>query len=219
MADWIHNVGIIIYLPTFSIMPKQKQQLLMGLLKRKGVIKSSDLRKFDIPRTYLSRLVKSGVLKKASRGIYVHLNGEATENQSTLEACTRVPHGIVCLISALQFHSLTTEIPHQIWLGISPKARLPKVDYPPIRFVRFSGPALTLGVSEHLIHGVKFKTTTPARTVVDCFKYRNKIGISVALEALRDCLRKHKATVDEIHQISKIRKMENVMRPYMEAIV
>jgi hypothetical protein len=85
--------------------------------------------------------------------------------------------------------------------------------------VRFSGPALTAGVIEHLIHGVKFKTTTPARTVVDCFKYRNKIGLSVALEALRDCLRQHKATVDEIHQISKIRHMENVMRPYMEAIV
>jgi predicted transcriptional regulator of viral defense system len=200
-------------------MLKQKQQLLLELVKRKGVIKSSDLLKFDIPRTYLSRLVKSGVLKKASRGIYVLLNGDVTEHQSTLEACTRVPHGIVCLLSALQFHGLTTEIPHQIWLGISPKARLPKVDYPPIRFVRFSGPALTKGITEHLIHGVKFKTTTPARTVVDCFKYRNKIGLNVALEALRDCLRKHKATVDEIHQISKIRHMENVMRPYMEAIV
>jgi predicted transcriptional regulator of viral defense system len=198
---------------------KQKQQLLLGLVKRKGVIKSSDLLKFDIPRTYLSRLVKSGVLKKASRGIYVPLNGDVTEHQSTLEACTRVPHGIVCLLSALQFHGLTTEIPHQVWLGISPKARLPKADYPPIRFVRFSGPALTAGVTEHLIHGVKFKITTSARTVVDCFKYRNKIGLSVALEALRDCLRKHKATVNEIHQISKIRHMENVMRPYMEAIV
>ena len=200
-------------------MPKQKQQLLLRLVKRKGVIKSNDLLKFDIPRTYLSRLVKSGVLKKASRGIYVFLNGDVTEHQSTLEACTRVPHGIVCLLSALQFHGLTTEIPHQIWLGISPKARLPKVDYPPIRFVRFSGPALAAGVTEHLIHGVKFKITMPARTVVDCFKYRNKIGLSVALEALRDCLRKHKATVDEIHQISKIRHMENVMRPYMEAII
>ena len=106
-------------------MPKQKQQLLLGLVKRKGVIKSNDLQKLDIPRTYLSRLVKSGVLKKASRGIYVLLDGDVTEHQSTLEACTRVPHGIVCLLSALQFHGLTTEIPHQIWLGISPKARLP----------------------------------------------------------------------------------------------
>lgn len=200
-------------------MPTPKQQLLLRLVKRKGVIKSSDLRKLEIPRTYLSRLVKSGVLKKASRGIYVLMNGDATEHQSTLEACTRVPHGIVCLLSALQFHGLTTEIPHQVWLGINSKARLPKVDYPPIRFVRFSGLGQTQGITEHLIHGVKFKTTTPARTVVDCFKYRNKIGLSVALEALRDCLRKHKATVDEIHKISKIRHMENVMRPYMEAIV
>ena len=200
-------------------MLKQKQQLLMDLIKRKGVIKSSDLLEFEIPRAYLSRLVKSGVLEKASRGIYVLLNGDATEHQSTLEACTKVPHGIICLLTALQFHGLTTEIPHQIWLGISPKSRLPKVDYPPIRFVRFSGPGLTQGITEHLIHGVKFKTTTPARTVVDCFKYRNKIGLSVALEALRDCLRKHKATINEIYQISKIRQMENVMRPYMEAIV
>jgi predicted transcriptional regulator of viral defense system len=140
------------------------------------------------------------------------------EHQSLLEACKRVPHGVVCLLSALRFHGLTTQAPFEVGLGIDAKARLPKVEYPPLRIVRFSGPALSEGVEEHVIRSVTVRVTSPARTVVDCFKYRHKVGLDVALEALRDCRQKRKATVDELHRVAQARRMANVMRPYLEAL-
>jgi predicted transcriptional regulator of viral defense system len=128
------------------------------------------------------------------------------------------PPTVVCLLSALRFHRLTTQAPFEVWLGIGVKARLPRVEYPPLRIVRFSGPAQTEGVEEHVIWGVTVRVTNPARTVVDCFKYRYKVGMDVALEALRDCRQKRKATVDELHRAAQARRMANVMRPYLEAL-
>src|SRR5207253_860310 len=109
--------------------------------------------------------------------------------------------------------------PFEVWLAISGNAWLPRVHYPPLRIIRFSGPALTTGVEEHLIQGVPVRVTKPARTVVDCFKYRNKIGLDVALEALRDCWRTRKATMDELYRTAQARRMANVMRPYLESLV
>jgi predicted transcriptional regulator of viral defense system len=121
------------------------------------------------------------------------------------------------LLSALQFHGLTTQLPFEVWLAIDRKARLPKVEYPPLRIVRFSGTDRTRGVVAHQIEGCVVRVTDPARTVADCFAYRKTIGIAVALEALRDCLREKRATPDELHQAAKARHMSNVMRPYLEA--
>jgi predicted transcriptional regulator of viral defense system len=129
-----------------------------------------------------------------------------------------VPHGVVCLLSALRFHRLTTQAPFEVWLAIGEKAWRPKLDYPPLHIVRFSGPALTTGVEEHIVQGVTVRVTDPARTVVDCFKYRNKIGLDVALEALRDCWRQKKATMDQLHRAAQARRMPNVMRPYLESL-
>jgi predicted transcriptional regulator of viral defense system len=129
-----------------------------------------------------------------------------------------VPHGVVCLLSALRFHRLTTQAPFEVWLAIDRKARRPRVKHPPLRVVRFSGPALTEGVEEHTLEGVPVRVTTPARTVVDCFAYRNKVGLDVALEALRDCRRQRKATMDELHRAARVRRMANVMRPYLESL-
>lgn len=139
-------------------------------------------------------------------------DAEADENQSLLEACKRVPHGVVCLLSAMRFHGLTTQAPFEVWLGIGVKARRPKVEYPPLRIVRFSGPALTADVEEHVIRGVTVRVTNPARTVVDCFKYRPKVGLDVARKALRDWRQKRKATVDELHRAAQARRMANVRR-------
>jgi predicted transcriptional regulator of viral defense system len=135
-----------------------------------------------------------------------------------VEACRRVPHGIVCLLSALRFHHLTTQNPFETWLAIDAKAWLPKIDYPPVRIVRFSGAALTEGIDERRVQKTTIRVTTPARTVVDCFAYRNKIGLDVALEALRDCERKRMATIDQLHAAALTRRMGNVMRPYLEAL-
>jgi predicted transcriptional regulator of viral defense system len=190
----------------------------LALTRRHGVLRPRDLTPHGIPREYLTRLHARGVLERPARGIYVLADAEASQHQSLLEACKRVPHGVVCLLSALRFHGLTTQAPFEVWLGIDAKARRPKVEYPPLRIVRFSAPALNTGVEEHIIQGVTVRVTNPARTVVDCFKYRNKVGLDVALEALRDCRQKRKATMDELHRVAQARRMANVMRPYLEAL-
>ncbi|MGL4552766.1 MAG: type IV toxin-antitoxin system AbiEi family antitoxin domain-containing protein, partial [Gemmataceae bacterium] len=130
----------------------------------------------------------------------------------------RVPHGVVCLLSALRFHGLTTQAPFEVWLAISRKTRLPNVEHPPLRVVRFPAAALVEGVERHDGEGVAVRVTDPARTVADCFAYRNKVGLDVALEALRDCRRQRRATVDELHRAALSRRMANVMRPYLESL-
>jgi predicted transcriptional regulator of viral defense system len=199
-------------------MARTKTQQLLNLLRRRGAIRAQDLSAHGIPRVYLHRLHARGVLERPTRGLYVLADAEPSENQSLVEACRRVPHGVVCLLSALRFHGLTTQAPFEVWLAIDEKARRPKLDYPPLRIVRFSKAALSAGVKNHNVQGVTVRVTEPARTVVDCFKYRNKIGLDVALEALRDCRRQKKATMDELHRTAQARRMANVMRPYLESL-
>jgi predicted transcriptional regulator of viral defense system len=199
-------------------MPPTKSHKLLELIRRRGVVRPRDLDSHGIPRIYLLRLHRQGVLDRPSRGVYVLADAEPTEHHSLAEACKRVPHGVVCLLSALRFHGLTTQAPFEVWLAIDRKARLPKVEHPPLHLVRFSGPALTEGVEEHTIEGVPVRVTTSARTVVDCFAYRNKVGLDVALEALRDCWRQKKATMDELHHAAQVRRMANIMRPYLESL-
>lgn len=205
--------------PTKSNSDDSHASRLIELVRRRGVLRAADLKEDSIPRIYLTRLVADGVLERPSRGLYVLAGANVTENHSLAEACRRVPHGVVCLLSALQFHGLTTQLPFEVWLAIDRKSRLPKVDYPPLRFVRFSGDDLTRGVVAQIVEGVTVKVTDPARTVVDCFAYRKKIGIDVALEALRDCLRMKKASADDLYRSAQTRRMTNVMRPYLESIL
>jgi predicted transcriptional regulator of viral defense system len=199
-------------------MSQVKTEQLLALVRRQGVLRSRDLADHGIPREYLVRLLAQGVLDRPTRGIYVLAGAEPSEHQSLIEACKRVPHGIICLLSALRFHGLTTQAPADVWLAIGVKARLPKVDYPPLRIVRFSGPALTTSIEKRIIEGVTARITSPARTVVDCFKYRNKIGLEVAMEALRDCWRQKKATMDDLYRTARPLRMANVMRPYLESL-
>ena len=182
-------------------------------------MRSSDLKSRGIPREYLSRLHSEGVLERASRGVYYLPETDITEHHSLAEAAKIAPKGIVCLLSALKFHELTTQSPFEVWLAIDPKAYRPTGDGVPLRVVRFSGPALTSGVEEHLIEGVPVRIYSPAKTVADCFKYRNKIGLDVALESLRDYRKRRHAGVDELWKYAKICRVANVMRPYMEALL
>jgi predicted transcriptional regulator of viral defense system len=200
-------------------MPPTTSDRLLALVRRLGVVRPRDLAGQDVPRTALAKLVADGVLDRPSRGVYVLADADVTEHHDLAQVGKRVPNGIVCLLSALRFHRMTTQAPHEVWLGIDRKARLPRLDHPPLRIVRFSGAGLTAGVDEHPVEGVRVRVTNPARTVVDCFAYRSTVGLDVALEALRECLRERRATVDDLHRAAQARRMANVMRPYLEALV
>jgi len=199
-------------------MKTAKRDQLLALMKRVRVLRPKDLAAAGISRTYLNKLYAEGVLERSGRGLYTLKDDEPSERRSYVEACRRVPRGVICLLSALQFHDLTTQSPFEVWLAIDTKARLPRVDSPPLRVMRFSGVALTFGVEEHQIEGVTVWVYSPAKTVADCFKYRNKVGIEVAIEALRDCLKRRKATFDQLWVAAKHCRMTNVMRPYLEAM-
>lgn len=194
-----------------------RMQRILEIVEQQGVLRPRDLDAHGIPRIYLSRLRERGLLQRVGRGLYILPNADVSEHHTLAEACKRVPHGVVCLLSALRFHGLTTQSPSEVWLAIGNKAWRPRVDYPPLRFVRFSVRTLEAGVEEHSIEGVLVRVYNPAKTVADCFKFRNKIGLDVALEALRDCRRQRTCTNDELWHYAKICRVTNVMRPYMEA--
>ena len=194
-----------------------RTQQILEIVAEAGVLRPRDLDAHGIPRIYLSRLCEHGLLDRVGRGLYVLPDADVSEHHTLAEAGKRVPHGVVCLLSALRFHGLTTQSPSEVWLAIGNKAWRPQVDYPPLRFVRFSERTLEAGVEEHSIEGVLVRIYNPAKTVADCFKYRNKIGLDVALEALRDCRRQRRCTNDELWHYAKICRVANVMRPYMEA--
>jgi predicted transcriptional regulator of viral defense system len=191
---------------------------LAKLARQKHVLRARDLDEIGVPRNYLLRLVQRGMLERVGRGLYAVPNIEITEHQSLLEAALRVPNGVICLLSALRFHGLTTQSPFEIWIAIDRKAWRPKISSPPLRIVRFSGPAFTFGISVQTIGGTQLRVYDPAKTVADCFKYRNKIGLDVALEALRDCYRQKKATIDQIWKAAQVCRVSNVIRPYMETL-
>jgi len=199
-------------------MGKSKKQRVLELVRDRGVLRPRDLDSVGIPREYLRRLCNEGLLERPGRGLYVAADAEPTEMETVAEACRRIPHGVVCLLSALRYHDLTTQSPFEVWMALSRKARLPKVDYPAVRVVRFSGSALEYGVEEHPVGTVPIRVYSPAKTVADCFKYRNKIGRDVAMEALRDCWKKRRANMDELWDAAKVCRMTNVMRPYLETL-
>lgn len=191
---------------------------LLDLARTRGLITAQDLGAAGIPRVCLTRAVRNGQLDRLGRGVYGLPGRAVTEHSFLAEVALRAPRGVVCLLSALRFHELTTQAPFEVWLAIGNKAAAPKIDYPPLRIVRFSGAALTEGVEEHRIDGVPVRITNVAKTVADCFKFRNKIGLDVALEALREAWREKRMTGDDLLAMAKVCRVANVMRPYLEAI-
>ena len=178
--------------------PTASSDKVLTLARRMGVLRIRDLTPHGIHPEYVRRLCKRGVLVRTGRGLYVPADASVTSHHTLAEACKRVPKGVVCLLSALMFHGLTTQSPSEVWLAIEGKARKPKADRLKLRVMRFSGEALTTDVQVRRIEGVPVRVYSPAKTVVDCFKYRHKLGLDVAIEALRDCRRQHKCTNDEL---------------------
>ena len=199
-------------------MDSAKTTQVLRLAKKAGMLRARDLAQHDIPRTYLTRLYQAGKLERLGRGLYVLPHARFSANHSLAEAAKRIPHGVICLLSALRFHHVTTQAPFEVWMAIDNKAYASTTRETPLRIVRFSGRALRAGVETHVIDGVPTRIYCLAKTVADCFKFRNKIGLDVALEALRECRRERKCGVDELWHYAIVCRVANVMRPYMESL-
>ena len=197
--------------------PVTKTEVLIRLA-RKGPVRARDLDGAGIPRAYLRRLCDRGVLEQVDRGLYRLVEAPATELSSLAEVAKRVPHAIVCLLSALQVHALTNESPHAVWVLIDRRARMPKLTYPELEVVRASGAAREHGVETHVVDGVKVQLTTPAKTVADCFRFRRHVGLEVALDALKDYLKTRTGSIDELVEAARADRIYAFMRPYLEAL-
>jgi len=199
-------------------MDKSSRARALRLLEKKGLCRPKDLESEGIGRAQLSRLVNEGLVLRESRGIYVVAHHEPTAEHTLAQVAKRVPDGVFCLLTALRFHGLTTQSPADVWIALPEKARRPRLDYPSLRIARFSGEALTEGIEEHHAEGVTLRVYSAAKTVADCFKYRNKIGVDVAVEALRDFSRKYRGGATDLAHFARICRVSRVMQPYLDAI-
>lgn len=194
-------------------------QRALRLARRRRGATARDFAEAGIHRQVLTRLVASGHLERVSRGVYRLPNQSITEHHGLAAVAAAVPHGTITLLSALQFHQIGTQLPSQVWIALDRRARRPALKYPPLRVVRYSGAALIEGVETHRVEGQAVRIYSAAKTIADCFKYRNKIGLEVALEALREGWRARRFTLNELDQYARVCRVQRVMQPYIEALV
>jgi predicted transcriptional regulator of viral defense system len=188
------------------------------IIRKLGIVRPIDLEARGVSRSQLYSLVKKGLVQRQSRGIYVAREHPYTTGHTLAQVAKRVPAGVFCLLTALRFHDLTTQSPADVWIALPEKARKPSLDYPRLRVARFSGLALSEGIETHRLEGVEVRVYSAAKTIADCFKYRNKVGIDVAVEALRDFSRRHRGGATELAHFARICRVARVMQPYLDAI-
>jgi len=198
-------------------MTSTAQERIVDIIRGIGIVRPSELEAQGIPRSRIYSLVRKGLVERQARGIYVARSHAFTAGHVLAQVAKRVPNGVLCLLSALRYHELTTQSPSEVWIALSEKARKPRLDYPRLRVTRFSGAALAEGIETHRIEGVNVRVYSAAKTVADCFKYRNKVGIDVAIEALRDFNRRHRGGANDLARFGRICRVTRVMQPYLDA--
>lgn len=194
------------------------RQQVLELAGQIGVLRPRDLTRRGLPQEYLSQLARQGRMLRVGRGLYRLTDSEPGEHQSLVEACARVPRGVLCLLTALRYHELTTQAPAEIWMALESHARQPALPHISLHVVRFSGDVFTTGVQEHRVDGIVMRVYDLEKTIADCFKYRNKIGLDVAMEALREGWRARRLNITDLGHYAAIDRVTNVMRPYLEMI-
>jgi len=199
-------------------MSSHHADLILMLARSNGLLRTRDVDSAGAPRAALARLTHDGRLVKLGRGLYALPDRTGSEHDSLAEVFAKSATGVICLISALRFHELTTQQSSDIWLAIPHKAHAPQMDYPPLRIVRMSGEAMTQGIEVIDVAGTPVRVFSVAKTVADCFKFRNKIGLDVALEALREAWHGKRISMDELWRCARICRVANVMRPYIESL-
>ncbi len=192
---------------------------ILELAHRQHLLRAADVCELGCSPQLLIRMHQSGRLKRVARGLYSLPDTDMTEHQTLLEVCQRVPKAVICLLSALQFHELGTQLPHEVWIALPEGTQKPAVDYPPLRIARMRGAAYSEGIEISTAHGTPIRVYSVAKTVADCFKFRNKIGLDVALEALKDAWGTRKLNMTDLAHFAKVNRVEQVMRPYLESIV
>ena len=190
----------------------------LALVKRLGLVRPKDLNQHGIPVIYLRRLLHRGELVQPARGVYAVTGHEPTLHHSLAMVSKRIPRGVVCLLSALAYHEIGTQLPSVVWLAIDQRSRPLVTTDLPAKIVRFSAQSLVGGIEEHSVEGVTTRITNPAKTVADCFKFRNKVGLDIAVEALKDAWRKRKVTMAELDRFAATNRVTHVMRPYLEML-
>ncbi len=191
---------------------------ILDLVREAGLVRPRDLKSAGVPGGSLAQLARRGLLEKLGRGLYAMPDAVPSEHRSLAEVSKRTPRGVICLLSGLRFHGLTTQTPPDVWLAIGPKDRAPRAEGVRLQIVRVSGEARAEGVETHVIEGVPVRVYGPAKTVADCFKFRNRIGIDIAVEALRDCLEQRLCAPGELFEYARTCRVARVMRPYLEAL-
>lgn len=197
--------------------PLTQQQQVLDLATQKGLLRASDLDQINVPRAVLARMSLIGQLEKVSRGLYRLPESQTAQHESLRTVATRVPQAVICLLSALQFHELTTQLPRQVWIAMPRGSHVPKLDYPPIKLIQYSGQAYSEGIDTVIVDQIEVKVYGVDKTIADCFKHRNKIGIDVAIEALKEARRKKLIDMNALWRFATICRVANLMRPYMEA--
>lgn len=200
-------------------MAKTDRDRLLRIARRRGVVSRREAAREGIHSQQFTRLVAEGALERVARGQYQVAERAATEHHGLVVVARAVPRGVICLVSALSVHGIGTQLPAEIWVAIEGRARRPALAYPPLRVARFSGRAFTYGVETHLLEGESVRVYGLAKTLADLFKYRNKVGLDVALEALREAWRARKFTIEDLDRAARVCRVERVMRPYVEAVV
>lgn len=194
---------------------------ILELARHRRVLRAADVREHGWSPQLLIRLHQSGKLQRIARGLYGLPDAEFTEHQTLIEVCQRVPKGVLCLLSALQFHEIGTQLPHDVWIALPEGTQTPALSYPTLRIARLRGTAYSDGIETVTVtvteHGAPIRVYSAAKTVTDCFKFRNKIGLDVALEALKDAWRSRKVTMAELSHFAKIKRVERVMQPYLSS--
>jgi predicted transcriptional regulator of viral defense system len=191
---------------------------ILQLARKKKLFRLSEATAAGVHPEYVRRLTGLGQLTRVGRGLYALPTLKATEHHTLAEVAKRVPKGVFCLLTALRFHGLGTQNPREVWLAVDRRSGIPRVDFTPVRTIRISGAALTDGIESHRVEGIQVRVTSPARTVVDCFKFRNKVGLEVAVEALKDYRRLRKGTADELWRQADRLRLATVMRPYWDGM-
>ena len=199
-----------------ATLPRDK---ILKLARRRQGVTAREIAAAGLHRQVLTRLVEAHQLERVVRGVYRIPDQPFTEHHGLALVSSSIPQGIICLLSALQFHQLGTQLPSEVWIAIDRRARRPALKYPPLRVLRFSGAALSQGIETHRIEGQTVRVYNIAKTLADCFKYRHKIGIDVALEALREAWRSRRFTMEELDRYAAICRVQRVMRPYLEALL